>query len=211
MDGTLVDTEPYWMQAEDELVSSFGGKWTHRDALALVGSGLWVSAGVIQSHGVDLSTDAIVARLTDRVQEQIEKYGVPWRPGAYELLHDVRAHRIPTALVTMSVKRMAEQVVSHIPFDAFDVLVTGDLVDRPKPDPEPFRRAVEVLGVDPAKTVAIEDSISGLASAISAGTVALSVPHMVHVPEASTHTTWTTLTGRSADDLARLLPVPAAS
>ncbi|MEO6827821.1 MAG: HAD family phosphatase [Microbacteriaceae bacterium] len=211
LDGTLVDTEPYWMRAEEELVSSFGGEWTHQDALVLVGSGLWVSAGVIQSHGVELSTDAIVARLTDRVQEQIEKYGVPWRSGAYELLEDLKAHRIPTALVTMSIKRMAEQIVSQIPFHAFDVLITGDLVDRPKPDPEAYRRAAELLGVDPAKTVAIEDSIAGLASAISAGTVALSVPHMVHVPEADTHTTWTTLSGRNADDLARLLPIPAGS
>ena len=38
MDGTLVDTERYWMAAEEELVESFGGRWTHEDALGLVGS-----------------------------------------------------------------------------------------------------------------------------------------------------------------------------
>ena len=52
MDGTLVDTERYWMAAEEELVEAFGGTWTHDEALALVGSGLWESARVFQAKGV---------------------------------------------------------------------------------------------------------------------------------------------------------------
>ena len=54
MDGTLVDTEPYWLAAEAELVHSFGGTWTHEDGLTLVGSGLWHSAAVLQGRGVDM-------------------------------------------------------------------------------------------------------------------------------------------------------------
>ena len=71
MDGTIVDTEPYWIRAETELVRSFGGEWTDEDGLQLVGSGLWESAAVFQRAGVDLPADDIVHRLTNRVRERL--------------------------------------------------------------------------------------------------------------------------------------------
>ena len=210
MDGTLVDTEPYWMEAETVLVAEFGGSWTHDDALTLVGSGLWESARVFQQHGVDLDADTIVATLTERVQYQLETTGVPWRPGAKELLADVREHGVKTALVTMSVLGMAEQVVSQIPFPAFDTLVTGDRVERPKPFPDAYLDAARILGVDPRDCVAIEDSMNGLASAVAAGTVAIGVPHMIPLPASDEHTLWPTLEGKGYADLVALFEERAA-
>jgi HAD superfamily hydrolase (TIGR01509 family) len=210
MDGTLVDTEPYWMQAETELVGEFGGRWTHDDALTLVGSGLWESAKVFQQHGVDLDADTIVATLTERVQHQLEVHGVPWRPGAKELLSDVRGHGLKTALVTMSVRGMAEQVVSHIPFPAFDTLVTGDEVARPKPFPDAYLDAAGILGVDPAACIAIEDSMNGLAAAVAAGTVAIGVPHIIPLPASEEHTLWPSLAGKGYADLVALMQERAA-
>jgi HAD superfamily hydrolase (TIGR01509 family) len=210
MDGTLVDTEPYWMQAETELVGEFGGRWTHDDALTLVGSGLWESAKVFQQHGVQLDADTIVTTLTQRVQHQLQVQGVPWRPGAKELLSDVRDHGVKTALVTMSVLGMAEQVVSSIPFPAFDILITGDRVERPKPFPDAYLDAARILGVDPRDCVAIEDSMNGLASAVAAGTVAIGVPHMIPLPASDEHTLWPTLEGRGFADLVELFEERAA-
>ncbi len=210
MDGTLVDTEPYWMQAEIELVEEFGGSWTRDDALVLVGSGLWESARVFQQHGVGLDADTIVATLTGRVLEQLKEHGVPWRPGARELLLDIREHGAKTALVTMSIRKMAEKVVAHIPFHAFDVLVTGDEVARPKPFADPYLEAARLLGVSPRECVAIEDSMNGLASAVAAGTVAIGVPHMIPLPESDEHTLWPTLEGRGFADLSALFERRAA-
>ena len=85
MDGTIIDSEPYWMIAERELVESFGGTWSDEQGYALVGSGLWNSAGVIKAAGVELELDDIVHRLSDRVLGQIEQ-AVPWRPGVREIL-----------------------------------------------------------------------------------------------------------------------------
>jgi HAD superfamily hydrolase (TIGR01509 family) len=204
MDGTLVDTEPYWIRAETELVDSFGGTWTHEDALGVIGAGLWTSAKALQEHGVELDADEIVATLTGRVREQLTAFGVPWRPGAQELLAEIRAAGIPTALVTMSIRPMAEQIVAEIPFDAFDLLVTGDEVDNPKPHPDAYITAASKLGVHPAETVAIEDSVSGLTSAIAAGTIALGVPHIVPLPAGEDRTIWPTLVGRGVADLAAL-------
>ncbi|GAB3578304.1 HAD family hydrolase [Leifsonia lichenia] len=202
MDGTLVDTEPYWMASEVELVSSFGGVWTHEDGLQLVGLGLWNSAEILRAHGVDLSADEIVQWLTNRVQQKLDTDGVPWRPGARELLADLRERGIPTALVTMSVRRMAEQIVAKIPFDAFDVIVSGDEVTEAKPHPEPYLRAAELLGVDPVDAVAIEDSLVGLTSAVASGAATIGVPHIVALPESAEHTLWESLAGKTADDIA---------
>ena len=162
MDGTLVDTEPYWMQAQDELVAAWGGEWTHEDALTLVGSGLWHAARVFQSRGVHLTEDEIVEHLTDRVLELIDANGLPWRPGARELLSELREAGVKTALVTMSVRRMAEHVAAQLGFDGFDTVVSGDDVTHAKPHPEPYLTAVERLGVDAAACVAIEDSAPGI-------------------------------------------------
>ena len=211
MDGTLVDTEQYWMAAEVELIESFGGRWTHEDALGVVGSGLWESAEVFRAAGVDLDADTIVARLTARVREQLAELGVPWRPGARELLEALREASVPTALVTMSVRSMADDIVKAIPFEAFDVIVTGDSVENAKPHPEPYLTAAEALGVDVHDCVAIEDSPAGLTSAWSAGAVAVGVPNMVPLDEAPAHVLWQSLDGRSVADVAALLDARKAS
>lgn len=211
MDGTLVDTERYWMAAEEELVESFGGRWTHEDALGLVGSGLWESARVFQAAGVDLDADTIVARLTARVQEQLAEHGVPWRPGARELLEALRVASVPTALVTMSIRSMADDVVRAIPFDAFDVIVTGDSVGNAKPHPEPYLAAADALGVDVRDCVAIEDSPAGLTSAWSAGAVTVGVPNFISLDEAPAHVLWPTLADKSVADVAALLEAREAS
>ena len=82
MDGTLVDTEPYWIEAEIELVRSHGGTWTEADALAMVGTGLEDAAAVFQRQGVRLGVREIVDRLIGRVaartrERVVYKEGAP--------------------------------------------------------------------------------------------------------------------------------------
>lgn len=200
MDGTIVDTEPYWMAAETELVARFGGTWTHEDAITLVGSGLWHSARVLQAHGVDLPEDEIIETLTSMVLEQIE-IEVPWRPGALELLTDIHANNVPAALVTMSIRRMAERVAEAMPFALFQAIVAGDDVTHSKPHPEAYLRGAELLGVEARDCVAIEDSAPGVASAVASGAVVIGIPMHSVIPNSGDHTVWSTLAGRSLDDL----------
>ena len=101
MDGTIVDTEPYWIRAEKELVESFGGTWTTEQATALVGQALEYSAGQLQQAGVELGIREIIGHLTDRVAAEV-RAAVPWRPGARELLAALREEGVPCAMVTMS-------------------------------------------------------------------------------------------------------------
>ena len=182
MDGTIVDTEPYWFAAEFEIVEMHGGQWSHEHARALVGSDLLDSGAYMRKHGgVDREPAEIVEMLLDRVVAQL-RVEVPWRPGARELLAAVNEAGIPTALVTMSWKRFADQVVECLPSGSFRVLVTGDEVTRGKPHPEPYVLAAERLGIDARDCVAIEDSPTGVRSALAAGCRVLGVPHVVEIP-----------------------------
>jgi HAD superfamily hydrolase (TIGR01509 family) len=190
MDGTLVDTEPYWIECEYDLVNRYGnGGWTDDHAHSIVGFDLRDSARYIQEHGhVDLEVDDIVNMLLDGVIERV-RAKVPWRPGARDLLARLVAADVPTALVTMSWRRFADAVVQALPPDSFTTIIAGDEVTHGKPHPEPYRAAARALGVRPRNCVAIEDSPTGVASATAAGCITLAVPHVVDVPDAPTHTT----------------------
>jgi HAD superfamily hydrolase (TIGR01509 family) len=184
MDGTLVDTEPYWIEAEHALVAEHGGTWTQEDAHALVGNPLLVSAEYLRTRGgVDLSPEEIVDRLLAHVVSRVGDH-VQWQPGARDLLDELVSAGVPTALVTMSWTPLADAVVAQLPPGTFTTVVTGDQVTHGKPHPEPYLTAARRLGVDPTACVAVEDSVTGLRSAEAAGVPTVAVPHLVPIPPA---------------------------
>ncbi len=206
MDGTLVDTEPYWMEVEQELVEEHGGVWTREDALQVVGNELTETARFIRDHGgVDLDLGEIVERLLDGVVAHVRR-SVPWRPGARELLADLRAAGVPCALVTMSYERFVAPVLEALPRGSFDVVVTGDAVSQGKPHPEPYLHAARLLGVEPTACVAIEDSNPGATSAEAAGCRVLVVEAHVSVEPGPGRVFLPTLEGLTPADLAELRP-----
>ncbi len=201
MDGTLVDTEPYWMATEFALAAEFGGEWSDEQALALVGSALLESATVIRRDmPLPLSAEQVVERLLDGVVARVLEH-VPWRPGARELLAALRDDGVPCALVTMSYERFVAPVLAALPAGSFQVVVTGDQVTRGKPDPEPYLSAARLLGVDPADCLAIEDSDTGVRSAEAAGCTVLAVPHHVPIEPGERRVFRETLVGLTSEDL----------
>ncbi|MDK1358839.1 HAD family hydrolase [Arthrobacter sp. zg-Y1219] len=209
MDGTIVDTEPYWIAAEKDLVHSYGGSWTDSDAEAMVGQALTFSAGLLQNAGVPLSIREIIDRLIGQVTEQVRRE-VPWRPGARELLGELSASGIPCVLVTMSEAVLAEEICRRLPAGTFSFLVTGDMVRQGKPHPEPYelafsRLAEQLPDLAKDRVVAIEDSFPGVTSARAAGLVTLGVPHFLPLPPDASRHEWETLAGKTAADLASLL------
>lgn len=192
LDGTIVDTEPLWMAAEQHLAVLLGGVWTEEDALALIGSDLLDAGEHLRRHfQADLTAAEIVEILIERVGVGLRD-GMPWRPGARDLIEAFAADGVPQALVTMSYAVLAAPVVEQLDFAA---VVTGDSVTRGKPHPEPYLSAARQLGVDPADCLAIEDSATGAASAAAAGCRVLTVPHMVRVPAGPRRVQVSTLRG----------------
>ena len=204
MDGTLVDTEPYWIAAEHEIVEEHGGTWSDEFAHQLVGNDLLVSAEFIRANStITWDPVRIVDELLVRVVSRVREH-VPWRPGARELLDALRAEGVPNALVTMSWRSLADAVVEALPEGAFTTVVTGDEVDHGKPHPEPYHAAARLLGVAPEDCVAIEDSPTGVRSAVAAGVPTVAVPHVVAVPELPGAVHIATLTGVTPHRLGEL-------
>jgi len=205
MDGTLIDSEPYWMESEQALAAEHKGKWTTEDGLDVVGMSLDKSSRLLKERAnIPLEPEEIVDVLTEEVQKKLRKV-IPWRPGAKELLQDLREHGVKTALVTMSMHRMAQQVVDAIEFSAFDVIVAGDDVRNGKPHPEAYQKAAELLGFEPGRCIAFEDSVSGLTSAELAGTIAIGIPHIIPIPEKPGRILWPTLAGVKYKQLRKLI------
>lgn len=205
MDGTLIDSEPYWLDAEIALVQSFGGRWTQEQGLTLVGSGLWDSAAALQHAGVDLELREIIDRLSADVRARLVEH-VPWRPGAREMIASMLDAGIPTALVTMSFRENAltisEAISREIGREAFSVVVAGDDVTEPKPNPEPYLTAADHLGIDIAHAVAFEDSVFGAASAYSAGALTIGIPLHIEIPDSYIHVRWDSMVGKTLEDIA---------
>lgn len=208
MDGTIVDTEPYWIEAERRLVAAHGGSWSDEQAGALVGQALTFSAGVLQAAGVELSVREIIDKLTEQVTARVRE-SVPWRPGARELLLALQNRGIPCAMVTMSEQQLAIEVAGHLPVGTFELLVTGDRVAEGKPHPEAYETAFDELSkartLHREQVVAIEDSLPGVTSARAAGILTLGVPHFVALPPDSADYEWPTLAGRGVGDLEDLV------
>ncbi len=204
MDGTLVDTEPYWITAEHAIVEEAGGVWNEEYAHQLVGNDLMVSAEFIRDHSpVQLTPVQIIEELLSRVIVQVREH-VPWRPGARELLSSLQEAGVPNALVTMSWRSLADAVVQALPTGTFAAVITGDEVEHGKPHPEPYFAAARSLGVEAADCVAIEDSPTGVRSAVAAGVPTIAVPHVVPVPITAGAVQVPSLRGLTPTDLASL-------
>ncbi|EIC91274.1 putative phosphatase [Candidatus Aquiluna sp. IMCC13023] len=205
MDGTLIDSEPYWMLSETRLAEQYGSTWSEKDALQLIGNDLFHASDILRNQfGIeDMTTREVIDRLTDEVIEQL-RTKLPWRPGALELLVELKKAGIKTALVTMSMRTMALTVADQIDFQAFDVVVAGDDVTNGKPHPEPYLRAAELLGVAPEDCLAFEDSPTGLASAEAAGCHAIGVTNIINLATGPNRRIISSLTEVTIENLAAL-------
>lgn len=205
MDGTLVDTEPYWHEAEFELAAAHGQTWSEEQGNALLGHHLVdAAASIIEQLGLESTPEAVVDELLDAVVRRIERV-VPFRPGALELLAALQEEGVRCALVTGSYRRFVAPVLSALPEGTFEHVVTGDSVENGKPHPEPYLIAAERLGVPAERCVAIEDSDIGARSAAAAGCAVLVVPHEVAVPGGPARSFARSLSDVTVADLRALL------
>lgn len=206
MDGTLVDSEKVWEIALRELAERAGGRLSPAARQAMIGSSMAASMRILRDDlgQPDRPEEPDVAWLTGRVFELFGE-GLIWRPGAMELLLAVRAAGLPTALVTSTGRRLVEVALDTLGRANFDVVVCGDEVSVPKPDPEPYRTAASLLGVPIEDCVAIEDSPTGVASAVASGAAVLAVPAELELPPTDGVHLRTTLEGVDVGYLAGLL------
>ena len=199
MDGLLIDSEPLWLEAETAVMARLGADWTAADQAQLLGGSLVRTVRYLLGKATRPASPAQVAEwLMTRVTELIRDRGVPLRPGARELLAEVAAAGLPHALVTSSERGFMDAVLARTGL-RFDVLVCADDVSMTKPDPEPYLLAAKLLGADPARCVALEDSPNGVASAQAAGCQVIAVPSLIPIEPAPGRTVVGSLAELRAD------------
>ena len=190
MDGTITDTEAHYVHAFDRLAAAAEVRLTKAHHQAVVGASFESMAETAERAGIAGTRREIIAAIEAAVLDGIRGSEPVWQPGALELVAQLRAAGVATALVTMSYRSLADEVVASIPFEAFDVIVTGDEVERGKPHPDAYLRAAERLGVDIADCVVIEDSATGVAAGLAAGARVIAVPFYLPLPESDDYTLW---------------------
>jgi HAD superfamily hydrolase (TIGR01509 family) len=186
MDGTLVQTEERWGIAERLLMTDLGGTWTEKDQAQALGGPLErVIAYMIGKTGGEHDHQELMARLVDLVEQQFRSAPLIWSPGMVALVEESHRLDVPVALVTASASRLAAIVVESLALQMqrapFGAVVTAEDVVHGKPAPDPYVTAAARLGVSPDRCLAIEDSPTGIRSALDAGCQVLGIEHMARL------------------------------
>ncbi len=174
MDGTLVDTEPLWVECERDLMAGFGYEWSEEDALHCIGGPMerveiYLKEKSRSNHQASWFGHTLIEMMLDRLSK-----GAPLKPGAYELFTAARAAGLQMALVSASRRTVVDAVLLSLPFQ-FDYSISASEVVRSKPDPEGYLTAAERLSTEIASCVVIEDSRVGIASGLASGAMVIGV------------------------------------
>jgi HAD superfamily hydrolase (TIGR01509 family) len=171
MDGVLTDSEPAFFEAFNDALAPFGVRIDMSEYARFIGSATSITcAGIVRLKQLTISADELADALEAPLMKRLREPRPPL-PGARELIDELRGRRISIALCTASYSRWVDAILEGAGLTGlFNALSTADMVERTKPDPGPYLLAAEKLGVPPDECVAIEDSVSGVTSAVGAGT-----------------------------------------
>jgi HAD superfamily hydrolase (TIGR01509 family) len=185
MDGTLFGTEEIWYQSELKLMTRFGVPWNRADHAYCVGGPMTrVTKYMLDKLDNKISAEELFTFEMEYIEREFALNPIPWQPGAQELVLEAIEKGIKIALVTASSKHLVNLVNAQIKLDIFDTIVCGDDVSLPKPNPEAYQLAMAKLGLNSQNSIAIEDSNSGVRSALAANLHVLCPPsHQIIVSD----------------------------
>ena len=184
MDGTLVDTEGCWWDAECEVFAELGHPLREEWRQFVVGGPMARSAGfLIEATRADIGLEQVSRLLNARFVERLTRLGpsVPLMPGAGRLLEELAAHGLPAALVSASHRHVVDRMLLSLGATNFACTVAGDELERTKPHPDPYLTAAERLGVDPSRCAVLEDTETGVVAAEAAGCRVVAVPSVAPI------------------------------
>jgi len=182
LDGVLIDSEGRWDEIRRRLAQQAGRPWPAEATRAMQGMSTSEWSGYLVSRVGLPGTAERVAEQVIAAMAELYARDVPLIPGAVEAVQRLAA-RWPLGLASSSPRTLIDAVLAASGLDGqFQVTVSTEEVAAGKPSPVVYSRVVGLLGVDPAQTVAVEDSSNGLRSASGAGLVVVAVPHDAFPP-----------------------------
>jgi HAD superfamily hydrolase (TIGR01509 family) len=184
LDGTLVDTEPFFWDVYLEVFASQGITLSAELETATVGLDMPTTAELLLGKtGLSWTPEQLIDRHLGRLYERFDAELHPY-PAAQDLLQRLYVKGIPLGVASNSPVDYVQRVLKAIRVDSYLQTAIGcDLVARPKPHPDVYLAACHNLGVNPTRCLAVEDSSVGMKSALAAGmTVAWINPSVTPLP-----------------------------
>lgn len=167
MDGVISDTQKLHSRVESSILSRFGVDISPEE-ITLKYSGVRTKEffnELLTNANVEFDLNALMIEKWEKMEE-LAKVTVDYVDGIYELLDMLASNNITLAVGTASSTKYANSVLQKLNvFDKFSSIVTGDMVQKGKPDPAIFLLAASNIGVDPNDCLVIEDGISGMIAA----------------------------------------------
>ena len=180
MDGLFLDSEPQWHQSQQEICARYSYSWDDDDQRICIGGPLSrVGDYISDICAHDMTGPQVVAELTQMMLVKLSKKAI-LMPGAYDAVERVR-QVMPVALVSASPRILMDAALTTLPENFFQFSISADDVTRTKPFPDPYLEAAKRMGEPTQSCVVFEDSLTGIASAKSAGCAVVAVPHYVEV------------------------------
>lgn len=179
-DGLLLDTEAVWTRAEEDMFERRGLEFTLAHKQEVVGTSAQVAGAIFERQlGEPGRAAELVAELDELVFAELER-GVEPMPGALELVADLRQQGMPIAIASNSPGRFIATALDLVGLgEAFGAAVSGHDVPEPKPAPDVYLVACDLLRVAPDRDVVVlEDSPTGVAAGVAAGLTVIGVPSL---------------------------------
>ena len=176
MDGILVDSEPVWNEARKQLASRLGKTWTSKDHEAVMGvsTAEWVEY-MLKRLNPEMAPREIEEEIVKRMVALYQKK-IPFMPHAVQTVNLAKS-LYPIGLASGSVRKLIDTVTSSNELiHKFEVILSADQVDRGKPHPDVYLKTADLMGVQPANCICIEDSGNGVLAGKAAGMKVIAVP-----------------------------------
>jgi HAD superfamily hydrolase (TIGR01509 family) len=177
LDGVLADSEPWWNRIDAKLLSEYGVTYRGEYHQQVVGVSYRIACEFYKkTFNLSAPTDQMM-KLRGEIAAEFFTDRVGLFPGTKEVLEELRQLKLRLGVATSSVSTSARPFLDrHQLTQFFEVVVTGDDVDRGKPAPDIYLRAVEKLVVPPGECLVIEDALSGIAAAKAAKMRVAAIP-----------------------------------
>lgn len=181
MDGTIIDSEPLWLQAEIQVMAELGCHWDEQDQINCLGGPMERTEKYMQDKSGNVKPYGYFGQRLNEVMNLKFVKDLELIPNALELIIKSKESGLKTALVTASGRELMNSALTRFPENSFDVAISRDDVANSKPHPEPYLMAAERLKVKINECLVLEDSMTGVRAGLDSGAQVVAISHIIPI------------------------------
>lgn len=181
MDGTIIDSEPLWLQAEIQVMAELGCHWDEQDQINCLGGPMERTEKYMQDRSGNVKPYGYFGQRLNEVMKLKFVEDLELIPNALELIKKSKEAGLKTALVTASGRELMNSALTRFPENSFDIAISRDDVANSKPHPEPYLMAAERLKVKIDECLVLEDSMTGVRAGLDSGAQVVAISHIISI------------------------------